>query len=212
MLAGLASVSFSPVIRATVAPATRARAVVVNDFNVATLVSEASPQQLLLAGSLVLGTAGVMSRSGGKPDTAAKEQKLFQEKIAMLKREGTATIERRAAIAAGPGAGTLVGKVTPVEAVKATPVDAAMSVETVFEQADKDGSGSVDMDELKEALEEAGRPADDESVRETMEALDTNNDGVLSLDELRAAPRQLAWWETDRSLQSQKKGASIGSW
>tara|TARA_B110001452_G_scaffold267342_1_gene276848 strand:- start:762 stop:1400 length:639 start_codon:yes stop_codon:yes gene_type:complete len=188
---------------ASAARSTNVRAVInVNDIDVAALVNNASPQQLLLAGSLVLGTVGVISSSGDKSSSTV-EQKMYKEKLAMLKKEGAATIARREAIAAGPEE-KLVGKVTPVEAV---------SVEAAFEQADKDGSGAVDMDELKEALEEAGRPADDESVRETMEALDTDNDGVLSLEELRAAPvvkTGNTWWETGSTLQ--KNGASIGSW
>ena len=44
-------------------------------------------------------------------------------------------------------------------------------------------------------FEDAGRPSDEETVRETMEVLDTNKDGVISPEEFKAAPRKLAWWE-----------------
>ena len=46
-----------------------------------------------------------------------------------------------------------------------------------------------------EAAMAAGLPADDEAIRETMAALDTNRDGVVSLEEFKAAPRAVSWWE-----------------
>ena len=55
---------------------------------------------------------------------------------------------------------------------------------------------SLDTEELTEVLAAAGRPTDDETVRETMEALDTNKDGVLSREEFKSAPRKLEWWES----------------
>ena len=42
----------------------------------------------------------------------------------------------------------------------------------------------------------AGHPIDEETVRETMEALDTNDDRVLTRNELESAPNKLEWWET----------------
>ena len=45
------------------------------------------------------------------------------------------------------------------------------------------------------ALVAAGKPSDEEAVRETMAALDTNKDGVISLDEMKVAPPQTAWWD-----------------
>ena len=47
----------------------------------------------------------------------------------------------------------------------------------------------------KEALVAAGRPSDEKEVRETFAALDANKDGKIDLDEFKAAPRELAWWE-----------------
>ena len=41
----------------------------------------------------------------------------------------------------------------------------------------------------------AGHPTDEETVRETMEALDTNDDRVLTRNELESAPKKLEWWE-----------------
>jgi Ca2+-binding EF-hand superfamily protein len=60
------------------------------------------------------------------------------------------------------------------------------TLEEVFKHFDKDGNGSLDADELAAAFEAAGRPADDGTIRSAIGALDENNDGVVSLDEVRA--------------------------
>ena len=73
------------------------------------------------------------------------------------------------------------------------------STEAIFETFDKDQSGSLDLEELREAAKAAGRPADDDAVRETLTALDTDKDGTVSLEEFKAAPRELAWWEKSGS-------------
>ena len=70
----------------------------------------------------------------------------------------------------------------------------------IFERFDLDNSGSLDMEELKQACLAAGLPADDETIRMTMEALDTDGDGVVSVEEFKAAPKEVAWWEGDASL------------
>jgi Ca2+-binding EF-hand superfamily protein len=62
-------------------------------------------------------------------------------------------------------------------------------LEEVFKLFDTDGSGSLDASELKAAFAAAGRPADDETIRKSIAALDENNDGVISLDEFKA----IAW-------------------
>ena len=69
------------------------------------------------------------------------------------------------------------------------------STRAIFEKFDKDKSGTLSAEELKEAAMAAGRPADDETIRDTISALDTNNDGVVSLEEFQAASREVAWWE-----------------
>jgi hypothetical protein len=62
-------------------------------------------------------------------------------------------------------------------------------LEAVFRRFDTDKSGSLDPTELKAAFEAAGRPSDDETISKAMAALDTNNDGLVDLDEFKA----LAW-------------------
>jgi len=62
-------------------------------------------------------------------------------------------------------------------------------LERVFNKFDKDGSGALDKSELSSAFAEAGRPASDELIAKTFKALDTNNDGVISLEEF----KQIAW-------------------
>ena len=160
---------------------------------------------VLVAGACALGAAGgLLVRSDNespatttatKPPTATatatttaaapakkmtfKEKKAFEKRITALKVDGAATIARRAAIAGAKE--EFIGRVA--------------SVDAVFRQMDSDNSGTVDLEELKQAFEAAGRPADDASVKASMAALDTNNDGVITIEELRAAPKQLAWWE-----------------
>jgi hypothetical protein len=119
------------------------------------------------------------------------------QKIAALKREGAAVIARREAVAAAPipilAAATTSSFADQQESTFKEIV--ANDVEAVFNSFDKNQDGSLDRDEIKEALEAAGRPADDATVDKSMEALDTNKDGKVSLKEFKAAPRELAWWE-----------------
>ena len=56
-------------------------------------------------------------------------------------------------------------------------------------QFDTDGSGTLDASELKAAFRAAGRPCTDASIRKCMALLDTNNDGVIDLEEFKA----IAW-------------------
>ena len=62
-------------------------------------------------------------------------------------------------------------------------------LERVFRRFDADGSGALDAAELRAAFEAAGRPADDDTIERAILALDTNSDGVISLDEFKA----IAW-------------------
>jgi len=62
-------------------------------------------------------------------------------------------------------------------------------LEDVFRQFDTDSSGQLDEGELKAAFEAAGRPADDDTIRRAIKALDTNHDGVIDLQEFKA----IAW-------------------
>lgn len=66
---------------------------------------------------------------------------------------------------------------------------AAGALERVFFAIDKDGSGTLEPHELKKAFEAFGRPASDETIRSAIKALDTDNDGAISLEEW----KMLAW-------------------
>ena len=56
----------------------------------------------------------------------------------------------------------------------------------VFHDLDTDGSGYLDESEIKAAFVRLGRQASDGQIKKAMMALDTNNDGVISLDEFKA--------------------------
>ena len=182
-----ASQGFSPALsmapRSAVAPAIGIRMM---DVGTAVNAAIESPA-IAAAGALALGAVGSLLFKSDDDDATAQNG---GDKIAALKAEGEAVIARRQAIAAALSKSSgqlyappddLVGRVVPVEAV--------------FNRLDKDSSGSLDESELKEALVAAGRPSDDEAVRETLASLDTNNDGVVSYEEFVSAPRELAWWE-----------------
>jgi len=62
-------------------------------------------------------------------------------------------------------------------------------LESTFKQFDLDGSGTLTPMELKQAFKAAGRAATDASVKKCMDLLDTNNDGVIDLEEFKA----IAW-------------------
>lgn len=62
-------------------------------------------------------------------------------------------------------------------------------LETIFKQFDADGNGTLDHSELKAAFEAAGRPADDETIAAALTKLDTDGDGVVSMEEFKA----IAW-------------------
>lgn len=170
-----------------VAPARLSPEAVMPEVRMAIEFGAAVDPVFAATGMLVVSSTGALLLNRGGDTTATP----FQEttKISKLKEEGAAAIALREARAAALAAGmpqyappdNLFGKVVPVEAT--------------FARLDKDGSGSLDESEVKEALVAAGRPADEKDVRETFAALDTDQDGKISLDEFKAAPRELAWWE-----------------
>lgn len=156
---------------------------------------DASPE--LFIGVLALGAAGTLLQRTATSESAPSNSVAATQKIAALKREGAAVIARREAVAAAPipilAAATTSSFADQQESTFKEIV--ANDVEAVFNSFDKNQDGSLDRDEIKEALEAAGRPADDATVDKSMEALDTNKDGKVSLKEFKAAPRELAWWE-----------------
>jgi len=156
---------------------------------------DASPE--LFIGVLALGAAGTLLQRTATSESAPSNSVAATQKIAALKREGAAVIARREAVAAAPipilAAATTSSFADQQESTFKEIV--ANDVEAVFNSFDKNQDGSLDRYEIKEALEAAGRPADDATVDKSMEALDTNKDGKVSLKEFKAAPRELAWWE-----------------
>lgn len=57
-------------------------------------------------------------------------------------------------------------------------------VEQFFKQYDRDSSGFLNKDELKEALTNGGEPLTDQEVDSLLQDFDKNNDGKISVDEL----------------------------
>lgn len=69
-------------------------------------------------------------------------------------------------------------------ALKLNKID-AKSVDKLFDKIDKDHSGSIDRDELKKELEEAGMTWASLRVDSMMSVADENHDGSVSLSEFR---------------------------
>lgn len=62
----------------------------------------------------------------------------------------------------------------------------------VFKSFDKDNSGFIDINELRDVSQELGRPLDAAELEECMKDLDVNKDGKISYEEF------TAWWLSGR--------------
>ncbi|MEB3273298.1 MAG: EF-hand domain-containing protein [Prochlorothrix sp.] len=60
-----------------------------------------------------------------------------------------------------------------------------LTLEQVFAQIDKDGSGFLDESELKELMREADLEVSDEEIQEMMKMADVNGDGRIDLKEFK---------------------------
>ena len=63
------------------------------------------------------------------------------------------------------------------------------TLEAVFKKFDTDNAGELDESELKAAFDACGRPSDDDTIKKSIQALDTDNNGLISLEEFKA----IAW-------------------
>lgn len=55
----------------------------------------------------------------------------------------------------------------------------------MFNKFDKDGNGFIDAGELQQVSAELGKPLSEAEVAEVLATMDTNQDGKISIDELR---------------------------
>merc|ERR1719473_536771 len=62
-------------------------------------------------------------------------------------------------------------------------------LEAIFKEMDEDNSGNLDASELEKAFAAAGRPSDPETIANAIKSLDTDGDGLISLEEFKA----IAW-------------------
>lgn len=60
-----------------------------------------------------------------------------------------------------------------------------------FEYNDRDGDGSIELDEFKSMLEELESGMSGEEARLGFRDIDTNDDGLIDFDEF------VAWWTQD---------------
>lgn len=65
----------------------------------------------------------------------------------------------------------------------------APKLEAVFKQIDADGNGTLDAAELEAAFAAIGRPSDPETIANAIKSLDTDGDGLISLEEFKS----IAW-------------------
>jgi len=143
---------------------------------------------------LVVGGLGLSVLLGG--DKPASTIAAPSSRLADLKRDGAAIVQRRASVAqefeqkwkiiaerkqTSPSQ-ELIGKVVPTQ---------SSNMEELFQSFDKDNSGSLDADELRQALEATGQRSDLQAVGIRMAKLDSNEDGVVSMSEF----SKRNWWE-----------------
>ena len=72
-----------------------------------------------------------------------------------------------------------------------------------FKLFDKDGGGSIDVDELKEAMEALGQSPDDEELQTMVDEVDEDGSGEIEFDEfLVLMTKQIAATDEIRSLEN----------
>lgn len=80
---------------------------------------------------------------------------------------------------------TTVTKATQevVETPQGLTAEEYSEVKEAFQIFDSDGSGEIDVKELKEALENLGLDADNKAFQNLLDGIDSNKDGTIQLDE-----------------------------
>ena len=93
----------------------------------------------------------------------------------------------RLSSAGGASVRSLGSSLRNLLAVRKKPKEDLMTVAAAFHSLDKDGSGKLSVDELREALTRpgGGAPLTDDEVRAIINEFDDNNDGELAYDEVR---------------------------
>src|SRR5690348_11168998 len=67
-----------------------------------------------------------------------------------------------------------------------------MILRSLFAECDQDGSGSIEIDELKDLLTKLGHDLPDEEVKDLFNKMDVSGDGRVNFFEfMRGAPREI---------------------
>ena len=92
------------------------------------------------------------------------------------------------------------------DATKVTPAPTEKSLKRLFKQFDQDGSGSIDAEELQEAMERLGHEISMRQVKKMISDADVNGDGEVDYAEFTAimgtaaSDKQSMWVKADQSL------------
>ena len=83
----------------------------------------------------------------------------------------------------------------------APPAGTGETVGQIFKRMDKDGSGDLDLAEIREALNALGLQADTAAAAEVLTRYDTDRSGRLSLVEFRGLVKELKSYRASHSQQ-----------
>jgi hypothetical protein len=126
-----------------------------------------------------------MPRWGGDDGTTTRQSSRFSFTARTSSRLSRSS--SRLSSAGGASVRSLGSSLRNLLAVRKKPKEDLMTVAAAFHSLDKDGSGKLSVDELREALTRpgGGAPLTDDEVRAIINEFDDNNDGELAYDEVR---------------------------